>query len=82
MGGTGRRVFDLTWAIRSSIDRPGLQGELQEAVRAVDSRLLFISFEPMDAVVARDLDVPRFVASLFAGFGLLAIVLRRSGCTG
>jgi predicted permease len=82
MGGTGRRVFDLTWAVRSSSGRPGIQGELQQAVRSVDSRLLFIAFEPMDAVVARDLDVPRFVASLFAGFGLLAIVLAAVGLYG
>jgi len=80
-GGNGR-VFDLAWSVRSETARPALQRELQEAVRAVDPRLTFISFEPMDAIIARDLDIPRFAANLFTGFGILAIVLAAIGLYG
>ncbi len=80
-GGNGR-VFNLAWSVRSETARPALQRELQEAVRAVDPRMTFISFEPMDTVIARDLDIPRFAANLFTGFGILAIVLAAIGLYG
>jgi predicted permease len=78
----GQRVWDLTWSVRTDVARPELEREIQAAVRAADARMVFLAFEPMDAVIARDLDIPRFVASLLTGFAVLAIVLAAIGLYG
>ncbi len=77
-----RRVFDLTWAMRTNAPHPTREHEIQQALHAIDPRLTVLSFEPMDAVVARDLDIPRFAANLFAGFAVLAVALAAIGLYG
>jgi predicted permease len=77
-----QRVWDLTWSIRTDAPRPSLERDLRDAVRAIDARMVFREFEPMAAVIARDLDVPRLVATLLTGFALLAIVLAAIGLYG
>ena len=72
----------MTWSIKTDRPGPEIERELQDAVRAVDPRLAFVTFEPMDAVIARDLDIPRFVANLLAAFAGLAIVLAGIGLYG
>ena len=77
-----QRVWDLTWSIRTQASRPDLERDMREAVQAIDPRMVFREFEPMTAVVSRDLDVPRLVATLLTGFALLAIVLATIGLYG
>jgi len=77
-----QRVWDLTWSIRTGEPRPNLERELRDAVQATDARMVFRQFEPMAAVIDRDLDVPRLVATLLTGFAVLAIVLAAVGLYG
>jgi predicted permease len=77
-----QRVWDLTWSFRTDPSRQNIEHEVQNAVQAVDARMVFLAFEPMDAVITRDLDIPRLVASLLTGFALLAIVLAAVGLYG
>ncbi len=75
-------TFAMTWSIRTDGSRPGLEREVQDVIRAVDPRLPFISFEPMSAVVARDLDTQRLLATLLATFAGLAAALAAIGLYG
>ena len=78
----GQRVWDLTWSLRTEARPADFERQIQAAVRAVDARMVFLAFEPMDTIIARDLDIPRFVASLLTGFAALAIVLAAIGLYG
>jgi predicted permease len=75
-------VFPVTWAVKADGPAARLDGELREAMRAIGAPVTFITVESMDAVIARDLDVPRFVATLLAAFAALAIVLAAVGLYG
>jgi len=77
-----QRVWDLTWSIRMDAPSATLERDAQNAVRGVDARMVFLAFEPMGAVITRDLDIPRLVASLLSGFAMLAIVLAALGLYG
>jgi putative ABC transport system permease protein len=72
-------AFAMTWSIRTDGQRPGITRDVQDALRAVDARLPFVGFEPMAAVVARDVDLPRLLASLLAAFAALATTLAAIG---
>jgi len=75
-------VFPMTWSIKTARLDAMLASDLEDAMRAVDAGVTFIAFEPMDAVIARDLDLPRLVASLLATFAGLAITLAVIGLYG
>jgi predicted permease len=75
-------AYAMTWSIRTAGPRPGLEGDVRDALRQIDPRLPFIGFEPMAAVVARDLDVPRFLTTLLATFAALAASLAAIGLYG
>jgi ABC-type antimicrobial peptide transport system permease subunit len=75
-------AFPATWSVRTAGAGPGLERSFADAVRAVEPRLSFIRFEAMDAIIARDLDQPRFVASLLAAFAALAMALAAIGLYG
>ena len=75
-------AFPMTWSIRTQGSRAGLEQEVRDALRAVDPRLPFIGFEPMSAVVSRDLDVPRFLTTLLVAFASLAGALAAIGLYG
>ena len=75
-------AYAMTWSIRTDGARPALEREIEEALRAVDPRLPFVGFETMSAVIARDLDVPRFLTSLLAAFAGLAVTLAAVGLYG
>ncbi len=77
-----QRVWDLTWSFQTHTSTTTLERDIQNAVRGVDARMVFLSFEPMGAVISRDLDVPRLVATLLSGFAMLAIVLAAVGLYG
>jgi putative ABC transport system permease protein len=78
----GQRVWDLTWSFRADSSHASIEREVQDAVQAVDGRMMFLTFEPMNAVITRDLDIPRLVASLLTSFALLAILLAAVGLYG
>jgi putative ABC transport system permease protein len=75
-------AFPMTWSIRTDGRRAGLEREIEDALRTIDPRLPFIGFEPMSAVVSRDLDVPRFLTTLLAAFAGLAAALAAIGLYG
>jgi ABC-type antimicrobial peptide transport system permease subunit len=77
-----QRVWDVTWSIRTDARGRNLERELRDAALAIDPRMVFREFEPMAAVMRRDLEVPRLVATLLSGFALLAIVLAAVGLYG
>jgi predicted permease len=75
------RFFNMTWALRtsgSSFD----QRPIEAAVRAVNPTLPFITFEPMTAVVSRDIELQRLVAALLMVFAGLAVLLAAMGLYG
>ena len=75
------QFFNMTWALRtsgSSFD----QRPIETAVRAVNPTLPFITFEPMNAVVSRDIEVQRLVAALLIVFAGLAVLLAAMGLYG
>jgi len=72
----------MTWSIKTARLDGALARDLDSAIRAIGAGVTFITFEPMDAVIARDLDLPRLVASLLATFAGLAISLAVIGLYG
>jgi predicted permease len=79
---TTHRIFDMSWVIRSDRQVGALQAELQAAMRSLAPTLPFVAVESMEAVIARELDYPRFLANLFAGFGALGALLAAIGLYG
>ena len=77
-----QRAWDLTWSFRTTASSTTLERDIQNAIRGVDPRMVFLAFEPMGAVIRRDLDVPRLVATLLSGFAMLAIILAAVGLYG
>ena len=75
-------AFAMTWSIRTNGARPGLEADVQQALQAVDPRLPFIGFQPMSAVIARDLEVPRVLTTLLAAFAIVAALLAAVGLYG
>ena len=75
------RFFNMTWALRTSGSNFD-QRPIESAVRAVNPTLPFITFEPMTAVVSRDIELQRFVAALLIVFAGLAVLLAAMGLYG
>ena len=75
-------AFAMTWSIKTAARGIDLERALQAAVSAAEPRLPFITFESMTAVIDRDLDLSRFVASLLAAFTALAAILAAIGLYG
>src|ERR1051325_11510490 len=71
----------MTWALRTSSGRIDVE-RVRVALGAVDAQLPFIAFESMDGVIARDLELPRFMATLLSIFAGLALVLASIGLYG
>lgn len=65
-----------------SDDAASLATALREAVRRVDPALPVTSILTMDALAGRALSSPRFYASLFGGFALVALLLSMVGVYG
>jgi len=75
------RFFNMTWAIKISGTRFDARA-IEDAVRAVNPRLPFIAFEPLTAIVSRDLDLQRLVAGLLTAFAAFAVLLAALGLYG
>lgn len=72
----------MSWVVRADQADGRIARELQDAVRAVNPLLPFIRFETMDTVIARDLDLPRFIAVLVGTFAVIAMALAAVGLYG
>jgi predicted permease len=71
----------LTVVLRARGEMPGVLSGVEREVAAVDPRL-FVEFKALDAQIAQSLIRDRLVASLSAGFGVLAVVLATLGLYG
>jgi putative ABC transport system permease protein len=72
----------MSWVVRAEQADGRIAKELQDAVRTVNPLLPFIRFETMDTVIARDLDLPRFIATLVGTFAVIAMALAAVGLYG
>ena len=79
---SAHRFFPMSWVVRAEQADGRIAQELKDAVRAVNPLLHFIRFETMDTVIARDLDLPRFMATLVGTFALIAMALAAIGLYG
>ena len=79
---SAHRFFPMSWVVRVEEADGRIAQELQDAVRAINPLLPFIRFETMDTVIARDLDLPRFIATLVGTFAVIAIALAAVGLYG
>ena len=86
VGGTALRsthqFYPIAWAITA--DRPAAEvaRDVTEAMRAVAPAIPFARIEPMEAVIARDLEIPRLFGNLLGVFAGLALVLAALGVYG
>jgi len=68
--------------VRTSGDAAEVAGGLREVVRRVDPTLPVTEVRTMDALSSQALAAPRFYASLFGGFALVALLLAVVGVYG
>lgn len=74
--------FPMAWSVKSARPAAEVQRAVAEALRGVAPTLPFIRFESMDDVIARDIDIPRFIASLLGAFAGLGLALAAIGLYG
>jgi ABC-type antimicrobial peptide transport system permease subunit len=79
---SGRRTLDIAWSIRTVGPLPNLQSALRDAARAIDPRAVLVSFESMSDVIARDVELPRLIASLLTAFSAIGVLLAALGLYG
>jgi putative ABC transport system permease protein len=75
------RFFPISWAVRTS--RPGeAVTAVHDVIRSTDPRLPFIRFETMEQVIARDLEMQRFLTTLLGVFAAVSLALATVGIYG
>jgi putative ABC transport system permease protein len=75
------RFFPISWLVRAS--RPGeAVTAVQDVLRSIEPRLPFIRFETMEQVVARDLEMQRFLTTLLGVFAAVSLALATVGIYG
>jgi ABC-type antimicrobial peptide transport system permease subunit len=82
IGQAGQRTYNVTWSIRTTSAPADIETGLRAAARAADPRAVFISFERMDDVIARDLELPRLIAFLLSVFSAVGVFLAGIGLYG
>jgi len=78
----GQRTYSIAWSVRTTRAPAAVADGLRAAARAADPRAVFISFERMDDVLARDLELPRLVAVLLSAFSAIGVLLAGVGLYG
>jgi putative ABC transport system permease protein len=75
------RFLPISWAVRTrrAVD---VVPAVQEAVRSAEPRLPFIRFETMEQVIARDLELQRFLMILLGVFAAVSLTLAAVGMYG
>ena len=75
------RFFPISWTVRTS--RPGeAVTAVHDVIRSIDPRLPFIRFETMEQVIARDLEMQRFLTTLLGVFAAVSLTLAVVGIYG
>ena len=75
------RFFPISWAVRTS--RPGeAVSAVHDVIRSIEPRLPFIRFETMEQIIARDLEMQRFLTTLLAVFAGVSLALATVGIYG
>ena len=79
---TTHSYFQVSWIVRA--DNPGaaLIRQIEDALRAVDSRQPFTAFRTMDEVKGRAVAVERFQMTLLAAFAGIGLLLAAAGIYG
>src|SRR5262249_49569002 len=78
----GHAGFSPSWFVRLSAPKPGIAGEMQRAVQAIDPLLPFAKFRTLDEVRSETLAMQRAQASLLAVLAGLALLLAAVGLYG
>ncbi len=78
----GGDVPFLNVVVRSSLDQSALSSVLRDTVRSIDATLPIGAITPMADRVATSVARPRFLATLFAVFAVVALVLACGGVYG
>jgi predicted permease len=78
----GQRTYSIALSVRTTRAPAAVADGLRAAARAADPRAVFISFERMDDVLARDLELPRLVAVLLSAFSAIGVLLAGVGLYG
>lgn len=75
------RFFPISWAVRTNrgVD---VVPAVQDVVRSAEPRLPFIRFETMDQLIARDLEMQRFLTTLLGLFAAISLALATVGIYG
>ncbi len=71
--------FSPSWVVRTRDETPGLAGKMQAAIQAVDPSLPFSSFASMEDLRWASVAHQRYLATLFALFAGLALLLAAIG---
>ena len=75
------RFFPISWAIRTPRTGAAISAA-QGVIKSVEPRLPFIRFETMEQVIARDLEVQRFLMTLLGVFAAVSLALAAVGMYG
>jgi len=75
------RFFPISWAVRTS-GAVDVVPPVQEVVRSAEPRLPFIRFETMEQLIARDLEMQRFLMTLLGVFAAVSLALATVGIYG
>jgi predicted permease len=78
---TVHRFFPISWTIRTT---RGVEvvSAVEDVVRAAEPRLPFIRFETMEQLIARDLEMQRFLTILIGVFAAASLTLAAIGMYG
>jgi hypothetical protein len=79
---SAHRFFPVTWLIRAATADAATADAVERTLRAAHPQQAVVRVESMDAVVGRDLDIPRFLTSLIGTFSAVAVLLAAVGLYG
>jgi predicted permease len=79
---TTHSYFQVTWVVRADNTGAGLIRQIEDEIRAVDSRQPFTAFRTMDEVKGRAIAMERFQMTLLAVFAGIGLLLAAAGIYG
>jgi predicted permease len=75
------RTFPISWSVRTT--KPGeTASAMLDVIRSIEPRLPFVRFETMEEIIARDLEMQRFLMTLLAVFSSVSLLLAAIGIYG
>jgi predicted permease len=79
---TTHGYFQVSWVVRAGNVGASLVREIEEQIRAVDSRQPFSAFRTIDEVKSRAIAVERFQMTVLGTFALMGLLLAGAGIYG